>query len=118
MTGSNTAGSNTSENTRPVPTAEATITTTNGATAIDMTDLHTRRYVQLAAVKQALSIEVRTGLTMSRGRPPLLVAQEMGVTSKRTKKGALADVEAELTRMLAEKAAVVEANRAAVGDIG
>jgi len=107
---------NQSEASRPVPTGEATIVETGGGTSINMRDEHTARYVRLAAVKRGLSIEIKTGLKTSRGASPLQVAQDMGVTVKRTKKGALKDVEAELERMLAEKAAVTAAN-AAVQDV-
>jgi len=49
---------------------------------------------RLLAVTSALRIEVGTGMKMSRGVSPLKIAQqEYGVTS-RTKKGALAELEA------------------------
>jgi len=95
----------------PVPSARPTVTQHAGGTSIDMSDEHTRLYTQLVMVKGALSIEVRTGLKTSRGRSPLQVAQALGVTTKKTKKGALKDVEAAIARMLAEKQAVVEAGQ-------
>jgi len=48
--------------------------------------------VRLLAIAHSLALEINTGMKMSRGLSPLAVAQRDGITSKRTKKGALRDV--------------------------
>jgi hypothetical protein len=54
---------------------------------------------RLLAIAHALSLEVNTGMKMSRGVSVLAVAQRDGLTVKRTKKGALKDVIAYIQRV-------------------
>lgn len=62
--------------------------TNNDDIIIDMTDKNTRDKVILVTAVHALAIELRTGMTMSRGASPLEVARRFGF-KRRTKKDAL-----------------------------
>lgn len=56
---------------------------------------------RIIAIKAGLRMEAR-GMKMSRGRSALTIAREMGLTNKRTAKGALADLEVIVAQMLGE----------------
>lgn len=49
---------------------------------------------RMIALRSALRLQARTGMKMSRGISAITVAQQMGLTTKRTAKGAFADVNA------------------------
>ncbi len=50
------------------------------------------RFVQLITLRRALKSEIETGMTMFRGSI-LTKLQQLGITSKRTKRGAYADLD-------------------------
>jgi hypothetical protein len=53
--------------------------------------------VRLLALRSALGLEIRTGMQRSsRGRSTLTIVQSMGITNKRTKKGAYQDLNAHI----------------------
>lgn len=54
-------------------------------------------FASILALRSALKLEVR-GLKMSRGVSALKIAQQRGFTTKRTKQGALDDVNAYLAQ--------------------
>lgn len=77
--------------------AETTNTITvdpNGTIVAEGPDA-TRLYALIHA-RRMLGLEIRTGLKMSRGISILANLQDAGITTKRTKKGALRDLEAHL----------------------
>lgn len=51
-------------------------------------------FFQLLSMRGRLKIEIRTGMKASHGVSTLAACQRMGLTNKRTKRGALADLEA------------------------
>lgn len=57
--------------------------------------LDTPEQIEMArflTVRAALRLQVRTGMKLSRGRSAIQIAQRSGWTTKRTAKGALADM--------------------------
>jgi hypothetical protein len=51
---------------------------------------------RLLTIRRGLKLEIETGMKLSRGISTLAILQREGITAKRTKKGALADLEAYL----------------------
>lgn len=62
------------------------------------------KFFHVLQVRGALSLEVKTGMRFSRKGSVLKLAQRMGYTTARTKEAALADLDALIEKMKAEKA--------------
>lgn len=50
-------------------------------------------FVRLLSIRSGLGLEIRTGMKMSRSYSPLSILQREGITNKRTKRGAYADLD-------------------------
>jgi len=48
---------------------------------------------RLLAIRSGLGLEIRTGMKMSNRYSPLAILQNEGITTKRTKRGAWADLD-------------------------
>ena len=64
----------------------------DGSFSIDMRDARTREAVQLISAESALSLEISTGMKLTRGFSALKAARNLGFTDKGTKHGALLDI--------------------------
>jgi hypothetical protein len=53
-------------------------------------------FASILALRSALRLEVKTGMTLSRGQSALAIAKKRGLTKKGTKAGALEDLNAYL----------------------
>ena len=62
------------------------------------------QFFHVLQVRGALSLEVKTGMRFSRKGSVLKLAQRMGYTKATTKQAALADLDALVEKMKAEKA--------------
>lgn len=62
-----------------------------GGTMITGEDIQTFRWL---AIRRMLKLEIETGMIMSRGGSPLRAVQQAGITAKRTRRGAYADLDA------------------------
>jgi len=69
---------------------------TSGATIITGEHIAIAR---LLTLRSGLGLEIKTGMKLTRGRSPLAIIQGMGITNKRTKKGAYADLDAHIVSL-------------------
>lgn len=58
---------------------------TNNNIALDLTDIPTRNKVILVTAISGMTIEIRTGMKVSRGESPLGIAKRLGFTGRSRK---------------------------------
>lgn len=67
------------------------VETSAAGTMITGPDIEVFRWL---TIRRGLKLEIETGMKLTRGRSPLAIIQAAGITTKRTKRGAYADLDA------------------------